>query len=117
MQCSKQAYKTKIVFENKLVGIIMAIDIETVKRVANLARINVTEQELAPLARELSTILEFMQQLNTVDVTNIDPLTSVSPMDLYLRDDIVTDGEKSQEILMNAPVHDEGFFAVPKVIE
>ncbi len=95
----------------------MAIDIKTVKRVANLARINVTEKELAPLTKELSTILEFMQQLNAVNITDVDPLTSVTPMELHLREDVVTEGENSLEILMNAPNHREGFFAVPKVIE
>ena len=95
----------------------MAIDTETVKHVANLARINVSEKELAPLTKELSTILEFMQQLNEVNVTDINPLTSVTPMELYLRDDVVSEGENSAEILMNAPNHWEGFFAVPKVIE
>ena len=95
----------------------MAIDTETVKHVANLARINVSEKELAPLTKELSTILEFMQQLNEVNVTDIKPLTSVTPMELYLRDDVVSEGENSAEILMNAPNQWGGFFAVPKVIE
>lgn len=95
----------------------MAIDTETVKRVANLARIHVTEEELSPLSDELSTILEFMEQLKLVDVNNVEPLTSVTPMDLNLREDVVTDGNKSGQILMNAPNQIEGFFAVPKVIE
>ena len=95
----------------------MAIDTETVKRVANLARINVTEEELVPLTKELSTILEFMQQLNAVNVTDIDPLTSVTPTELHLREDVITSGENSSEILMNAPKYREGFFTVPKVIE
>ena len=95
----------------------MAIDIKTVKRVANLARIHVTNEELEPLANELSTIIEFMQQLNAVDVSDVEPLTSVTPMELNLREDIVTDGKKPDEILMNSVNHKEGFFAVPKVIE
>ena len=95
----------------------MAIDSKTVKRVANLARIRVTEEELEPLSNELSSILEFMQQLNEVDVSGVEPLTSVTPMALNLREDIVTDGEKSNQILMNSAKHKEGFFAVPKVIE
>ena len=95
----------------------MSIDTETVKRVANLARIRVTENELLHLSNELSAILEFMQQLNKVDIKNIEPLTSVTPMNLNLREDIVNDGEKTQEVLMNAPKRSEGFFAVPKVIE
>ena len=95
----------------------MSIDSKTVKRVANLARINVTDEELEPLSKELSIILEFMQQLNAVDVNGVEPLTSVTPMDLYLRDGIITDGEKPNQILMNSAKHQEGFFAVPKVIE
>lgn len=95
----------------------MAIDTDTVKRVANLARIHVTEEELSPLSDELSTILDFMEQLKLVDVNNVEPLTSVTPMDLNLREDVVTDGNKSGQILMNAPNQIEGFFAVPKVIE
>lgn len=95
----------------------MTIDIETVKRVANLARIHVTDEELEPFSTELSTILEFMQQLNEVDISNIEPLTSVTPMELNLRDDIVTDGKKPHEILMNSVKQKEGFFAVPKMIE
>ena len=95
----------------------MAIDIDTVKRVANLARIHVTEEELEPFSMELSTILEFMEQLNAVDVSDVEPLTSVTPMDLNLRDDIVTDGKKPHQILMNSAKQKEGFFAVPKVIE
>ena len=93
------------------------IDKETVKRVANLARIRVTEKELGPLSSELSTILKFMQQLNDVDVSNVEPLTSVTPMNLNLRNDIVNDGDKTSEILLNAPAQSDGFFAVPKVIE
>jgi aspartyl-tRNA(Asn)/glutamyl-tRNA(Gln) amidotransferase subunit C len=95
----------------------MVINIETVQRVANLARIHVTRDELIPLSAELSNILEFMQQLNAVDVEGVLPLTSVTPMELNLRADNVTDGGKVVEILMNAPKHSEGFFAVPKVIE
>lgn len=95
----------------------MTIDIETVEKVANLARINVTPDELLPLSMELSNILEFMKQLNAVDVENVLPLTSVTPMELNLRMDNVNDGGKVNDILMNAPKHSEGFFAVPKVIE
>ena len=95
----------------------MGIDSKTVKRVANLARIHVTNEELEPLANELSTIIEFMQQLNAVDVSDVEPLTSVTPMELNLREDIVTDGKKPNEILMNSVNHKDGFFSVPKVIE
>ena len=95
----------------------MVIDSKTVKRVANLARIRVTEEELEPLSNELSSILEFMQQLNSVDINNVEPLTSVTPMDLNLREDVIDDGEKPDQILINAPNQSQGFFAVPKVIE
>ena len=95
----------------------MAIDIKTVKRVADLARIHVTEEELDPLADELSSILEFMEQLRSVSVENVEPLTSVTPMELILREDVIIDGNKADEILKNAPDQSEGFFAVPKVIE
>ena len=95
----------------------MVIDAATVKRVANLARIHITEEELIPLSKELSSILEFMQQLSAVNVKDVEPLTSVTPMDLFLREDIVNDGEKTKQILMNAPGQSDGFFAVPKVIE
>ena len=103
--------------ENSSIGAFMAIDIKTVQRVADLARINVTQNELLPLSQELSNILEFMKQLNAVDVEDVAPLTSVTPMELNLRIDDVNDGGKVSDILMNAPKHSEGFFAVPKVIE
>ena len=95
----------------------MTIDTNTVKRVANLARIQIEDDELDSLATELSTILEFMQQLNSVDINNVEPLTSVTPMDLNLREDVIDDGEKPDQILINAPNQSQGFFAVPKVIE
>ena len=95
----------------------MTINIETVQRVANLARIHLTQDELVPISKELSTILKFMEQLNEVDVENIVPLTSVTPMELNLREDHVDDGGKVDEILLNAPKQSEGFFAVPKMIE
>ncbi len=95
----------------------MSIDIETARRVAKLARIRVEEDELAGLAQELSGILTFMEQLNEVDVTGIEPMTSVTPMRLKRRDDVVTDGNIQAQILANAPDAREGFFAVPKVVE
>lgn len=95
----------------------MSIDIETARRVAKLARIRVPEAELPALAGELSGILVFMEQLNEVDVTGIEPMTSVTPMRLKRRADVVTDGGIQQQILSNAPDAREGFFAVPKVVE
>ena len=95
----------------------MAIDVETARRVAKLARIAVAEADLPALAGELSGILGFMEQLNEVDVTGVEPMTSVTPMRLKRRADQVTDGGYAAQILSNAPDAREGFFAVPKVVE
>ena len=95
----------------------MAIDVETARRVAKLARMQVEDQDLPALAGELSNMLGFMEQLNEVDVTGIEPMTSVTPMRLARRADVVTDGNIQPLILKNAPDAREGFFAVPKVVE
>jgi aspartyl-tRNA(Asn)/glutamyl-tRNA(Gln) amidotransferase subunit C len=95
----------------------MSIDKDTARRVAHLARIKVDEDQLDNLAGELSGILGFMEQLNEVDVEGVEPMTSVSPMGLKRRDDVVTDGGIQAQILKNAPDAREGFFAVPKVVE
>jgi aspartyl-tRNA(Asn)/glutamyl-tRNA(Gln) amidotransferase subunit C len=95
----------------------MAIDIDTARKVAHLARIRVEEAELARVAQELSGILGFMEQLNAVDVTGVEPMVSVTPMRLKRRADGVTDGGYADKVLSNAPDAREGFFAVPKVVE
>lgn len=95
----------------------MSIDKDTARRVAHLARIKVDEDQLDGLANELSGILGFMEQLTEVDVDGVDPMTSITPMALKRREDIVTDGNKQAQILSNAPDAREGFFAVPKVVE
>lgn len=95
----------------------MSIDIETARRVAHLARIRVEEAELPALAGELSGILAFMEQLNEVDVSGVEPMVSVTPMRLKRRADVVTDGNIQAQVLSNAPDAREGFFAVPKVVE
>ena len=95
----------------------MSIDTDTARKVAKLARIAVAEQDLPRLAEQLSGILGFMEQLNEVDVTGIEPMTSVTPMRLKRRVDQVTDGGYQAQILANAPDAREGFFAVPKVVE
>jgi aspartyl-tRNA(Asn)/glutamyl-tRNA(Gln) amidotransferase subunit C len=95
----------------------MAIDVDTARKVAKLARIRVDEGDLPALADELSGIVTFMEQLNEVDVTGVEPMTSVTPMRLTRRKDIVTDGGIQAQILANAPDVREGFFAVPKVVE
>jgi aspartyl-tRNA(Asn)/glutamyl-tRNA(Gln) amidotransferase subunit C len=95
----------------------MSIDTETARRVAKLARIKVTEDRLPALAAEFNTILGFIEQLNEVDVEGIEPMTSVTPMRLKRRADVVTDGNQQAAVLANAPDAREGFFAVPKVVE
>jgi len=95
----------------------MSIDKDTARRVAHLARIRVEEDQLDTLATELSGILGFMEQLAEVDVDGVEPMTSVTPMALKRRTDVVTDGDKQEQILKNAPDAREGFFAVPKVVE
>ncbi|MCX7643708.1 MAG: Asp-tRNA(Asn)/Glu-tRNA(Gln) amidotransferase subunit GatC [Rhodobacteraceae bacterium] len=95
----------------------MSIDIDTARRVAKLARISVPEQDLAALAEELTGILRFMEQLNEVNVEDVEPMVSVTPMRLKRRPDGVTDGGYPEKILANAPDAREGFFAVPKVVE
>jgi len=95
----------------------MSIDIETARRVAHLARIEVAEEALAPLAQDLSRILAFMEELNEIDVSGVEPMTSVTPMDLKRRADAITDGDIQEDVLRNAPDTREGFFAVPKVVE
>ena len=95
----------------------MSIDIDTARKVAKLARIRVEEAALPALAGELSGILAFMEQLGEVDVTGVEPMTSVTPMRLSRRADVVTDGGIEAQLLANAPDAREGFFAVPKVVE
>jgi aspartyl-tRNA(Asn)/glutamyl-tRNA(Gln) amidotransferase subunit C len=95
----------------------MAIDIDTARKVAKLARIRVEEGDLPALAAKLSGILGFMEELNEVDVTGVEPMVSVTPMRLKRRADQVTDGNIQTEVLKNAPDAREGFFAVPKVVE
>lgn len=95
----------------------MAVDIETTRRVAHLARISVTEAEIEPLSRDLSRILAFAEQLAELDIENVDPMVSVTPIRLKRREDVVTDGQRRAAVISNAPDTAEGFFAVPKVVE
>ena len=95
----------------------MSIDIETARKVAHLARIKVSEDRLPALAQEFSNILDFIEQLNEVNVDDVEPMVSVTPMRLKRRADVVTDGGYQAKILSNAPDAREGFFAVPKVVE
>ena len=95
----------------------MALDKAAVAHIAALARIRLTEDELEPLAAELSQILTWVEQLAEVDTADVPPMTSVAAMRLPMRDDEVTDGNRRDDILANAPEKAQGFFAVPKVIE
>lgn len=95
----------------------MSVDTATVKRVARLARIAVSEEDAARMTGELNTILGFVEQLNEVDVSGVEPMTSVIPMEMRKRQDGVSDGNKAGDIVANAPATDENFFLVPKVVE
>jgi len=95
----------------------MSVDAATVQHIAKLARIAVSDQEVAAFAPELSNILGWVEQLQEVDVTGVEPMTAVIPNRLRLREDAVTDGGYRDAVLANAPRAEHGFFAVPKVIE
>lgn len=95
----------------------MSVDIETVKRVARLARIAVGPEDAVRMTGELNAILGFVEQLEEVDVSGVEPMTSVTPMAMKKRQDAVTDGGKAADIVANAPATDENFFLVPKVVE
>ena len=95
----------------------MSVDRATVKRVAHLARIRVTDEDAEAFRGELNAILGFVEQLNEVDVSGIEPMTSVLPMRMKQRQDRVTDGGKAADIVANAPATDDNFFLVPKVVE
>jgi aspartyl-tRNA(Asn)/glutamyl-tRNA(Gln) amidotransferase subunit C len=95
----------------------MSVDVATVRHIAKLARIAVTDAEVEALVPELNNILGWIEQLREVDVSGVQPMTAVIPNRLHMRPDVVTDGGKRDDILKNAPVAEHGFFAVPKVIE
>ena len=95
----------------------MSIDLQTVKKIASLSRISVTEAEAEAMVPELNNILGWVEQLGEVDVTGVEPMTAVIPNQLRLREDAVTDGNVRDKVLANAPQAEHGFFAVPKVIE
>ena len=95
----------------------MSVDTATVKRVAKLARIAVTDDAAEELRESLNAILGFVEQLNEVDVENVEPMVSVVPIAMKKRDDRVTDGEIADKVTANAPASDDHFFVVPKVVE
>ncbi|WP_185985147.1 Asp-tRNA(Asn)/Glu-tRNA(Gln) amidotransferase subunit GatC [Aureimonas mangrovi] len=95
----------------------MSVDQNTVRRVAKLARIAVNDEDVAAMQGELNAILGFVEQLGEVDVTGVEPMTSVIPMEMKKRQDVVTDGNKADDIVANAPATEDHFFVVPKVVE
>lgn len=95
----------------------MSVDVATVKRVARLARLAVTEDEAVRMTGELNGILGFVEQLSEVDVAGVEPMTSVIPMAMKMRRDEVTDGSMADRIVSNAPMTEQNFFEVPKVVE
>jgi aspartyl-tRNA(Asn)/glutamyl-tRNA(Gln) amidotransferase subunit C len=95
----------------------MAIDAATVRKVAKLARIAEAEERLEPLARELSGILQWIEQLGEVDTDGVEPMTSTEAARLPMREDVAADGGDPAKVLANAPKADRGFFVVPKVVE
>ena len=95
----------------------MSLDPATIRRIAKLARIRVTEEQVAPLQAQLNGILGWIEQLNEVDVDGIAPLTGGADMAMRLREDRVTDGGMAEQVLANAPDRVGAFFTVPKVVE
>lgn len=95
----------------------MAVDAETVRRIAHLARIAVANDEVEHLGGELNAMLAFVEQLSEVNVEGVEPMTSVTPMTMKKRADAVTDGGISEDIVRNAPLSEDNYFVVPKVVE
>ena len=95
----------------------MSVDADTVRRIAHLARMAVAEDEVEPLRGELNAILAFVEQLSEVDVVGVEPMTSVTPMAMKKRPDVVTDGGDADAVLRNAPAREGNYFVVPKVVE
>ncbi len=95
----------------------MSVDQKTVRRIAHLARIAVAEEEVEHLRGEINAILAFVEQLSEVDVTGVEPMTSVTPMQMKRRHDVVTEGGDPDAVLRNAPAREGNYFVVPKVVE
>jgi aspartyl-tRNA(Asn)/glutamyl-tRNA(Gln) amidotransferase subunit C len=95
----------------------MQVDEDTVKRIARLARIRITPDEAMSLKSELSGLLAWVEQLDEVDVTGVEPMTRVVPIKLKMREDVVTDGGIAEDVTRNAPLTDDHFYVVPKVVE
>ena len=95
----------------------MSVNADTVRRIAHLARISVADGEVEHLRGELNAMLAFVEQLSEVNVEGVEPMTSVTPMAMKKRDDVVTDGGIAEDIVKNAPATADHFFLVPKVVE
>jgi aspartyl-tRNA(Asn)/glutamyl-tRNA(Gln) amidotransferase subunit C len=95
----------------------MSVDADTVRRIAHLARIAVADSEVENLRAELNAMLAFVEQLQEVNVEGVEPMTSVTPMAMKKRHDVVTDGNDAEAVLKNAPQSDDNFYLVPKVVE
>ena len=95
----------------------MSVDAATVKRIGRLARIRIEDADVEKYQGELNAILGFIEQLSEVDVAGVEPMTSVTPMQLRRRDDVVSDGGYPEKVVANAPLTEDNFFMVPKVIE
>jgi aspartyl-tRNA(Asn)/glutamyl-tRNA(Gln) amidotransferase subunit C len=95
----------------------MAVDADTVRRIAHLARIAVADEEIDHLKGELNAMLSFVEQLDEVNVEGVEPMTSVTPMAMKKRADVVNDGGIAEDVVKNAPMSDDNFFLVPKVVE
>ncbi|GAB5511847.1 MAG: Asp-tRNA(Asn)/Glu-tRNA(Gln) amidotransferase subunit GatC [Hyphomicrobiales bacterium] len=95
----------------------MSVDSDTVRRIAHLSRIRLEEERIEPMREELNAILAFIEQLNEVETEGVEPMTSVVQTKMRLRKDVVDDGGKADDIVANAPVSEDGFFMVPKVVE
>jgi len=95
----------------------MQVDEATVRRIARLARIKITDEEAQELLKELSGILDWVEQLSEVDTSGVEPMTRVVPISLKMREDAVTDGDIADDVLRNAPMSEDHFFVVPKVVE
>tara|TARA_B100000927_G_C16467428_1_gene470238 strand:+ start:311 stop:619 length:309 start_codon:yes stop_codon:yes gene_type:complete len=95
----------------------MTITKDTIRKISNLAKISIADEEVEKLESEISSIIRWVEALNEVDTENVDPMSNSLTGGLRMREDLVTDGNKVSDILSNSPVDDENFFVVPKVIE
>ena len=95
----------------------MSVDPQTVKKVATLARISISDERAESLQTELNAILGFVEQLNEIDVEGVEPMTSVVDMEMRKRPDEINDGNKAEDVTANAPESEDNFFVVPKVVD